>query len=284
VVMTRQQGNQAVTVVIPAYNAADTLGETIDRIRHELAGLALPVEMLVVDDGSTDATPAVAASLPDVVVIRCPQNRGKGWAVYQGVRHASCPVVCFTDADAPFLPGSYRAVVERVLGGAPIAIGSRRLAGSEMLVRMDALSYAARRHLIGISFNRFLRWVTPLPLTDTQCGLKAFRRDVALQLFERIRSLRYLFDVEVLLAAQELGVPVEEVAVSVAYRDRKTSLRLVRESLVMGVGLLVIAWHARTGTYRNVNPRLAELEPAAAEPVTHRLPLMRQSRGAPHGP
>ncbi|MCX8073559.1 MAG: glycosyltransferase [Candidatus Binatia bacterium] len=253
---SRQSG---VSVVIPAYNAAEELAETVRKVRSELSLLDSPVEIVVVDDGSTDDTTRVASSLAGVRLLRSSCNRGKGWAVYRGVMQASFPVVCFTDADGPFLPGSYRAVVEPVLAGAPFVIGSRRLPGSEMLVSMSALNYAARRHLIGIGFNRCVRWCLPLRITDTQCGLKAFSREVGIELCQRVRSLRYLFDLELLLAARELGVPVTEVPVSVAYRDRKTSLRLFRESIVMAVGLGGIALRAYGGTYRVPNPKIASL-------------------------
>lgn len=249
-----------ISVVIPAYNAAGELAEAVAKVRGELAALEVPLEILVVDDGSSDATTEVAERTDGVRVLRGSCNRGKGWAVYRGVMHSVFPVVCFTDADAPFLPGSYRAVIEPVVRGAPFVIGSRRLAGSEMLVSMTALNYAARRHLIGIGFNRFVRWILPLAITDTQCGLKAFQRSVGVELCQRIRSLRYLFDVELLLAAHVLSVPIQEVPVSIAYRDCKTSLRLFRESILMGAGLLGIAWRAYRGAYLRPNPKLRDLE------------------------
>lgn len=255
-----QAGEPGISIVIPAYNAAGEIAETVEKVRHEFGCLGLPLEVLVVDDGSTDATSEIVSRLRGARLLRGACNRGKGWAVYRGVREASFPTVCFTDADGPFLPGSYRAVVEPVLKGAPFVIGSRRLPGSEMLVSMGALNYAARRHLIGLAFNRWVRSSLPLDVTDTQCGLKAFQRSIGIELCQRVRSLRYLFDVELLLAARALGIPVTEVAVSVAYRDRKTSLRLFRESIVMGVGILAISWRAYRGTYRYPNPELPNIE------------------------
>ncbi len=273
-----QVGESGISVVIPAYNAAAEICETIQKVQSELFGLGLPLEIVVVDDGSSDATSEVVSQVPSIRLLRGACNRGKGWAVYRGVAQATFPTVCFTDADGPFLPGSYRAVIEPVLQGAPFVIGSRRLPGSAMLVNMGALNYAARRHLIGIAFNRLVRLSLPLAITDTQCGLKAFQRSVGIELCQRVRSLRYLFDIELLLAARALGIPVTEVAVSVAYRDRKTSLRLFRDCLVMGAGTLAIAWRAYRGSYQQPNSKLSKIEAQDAALVAGRLGTMpRQS-------
>lgn len=274
-----------ITVVLPAYNAAGEICGTIERIRQELAPLDDRLEFIVVDDGSTDRTVEIAAyGGADVRCLAGTRNRGKGWAVYRGVRAASCGTVCFTDADGPFLFGSYRAVVERAQGGEALVIGSRRMSSSQMLVKMEVLNYAARRHLVGLAFNALLRHLLRLPIRDTQCGLKAFPRSIGVQLVERIRSFGYLFDVELLLAARSLGIPVEEVAVSVAYRERKSSLRLVRESISMGLGLLRIAWQDRRGMYATSNPALlapgSTQETAVGEPGSVTSARPAESAGA----
>lgn len=254
-----RRNSGGISVVVPAFNAAAELAATIERIRTELSALGEPLEFVIADDGSTDGSADIARRCgADVRCLREEQNRGKGWAVCRGVWAARYDTVCFTDADGPFLFGSYRAVVGRALESRSFAIGSRRLDASQMLVKMEVLNYAARRHLVGLAFNHLLRRVLALPIRDTQCGLKAFPRHIGLELVQRIRSFGFLFDVELLLAARALGVPIEEVAVSVAYRERKTSLRLLRESLQMGAGLLWIAWQDRRGLYRHPNPQLGD--------------------------
>ncbi len=281
-----KQDRRGVSVVVPVFNACRELPETVRRIRAELAELGEPLEFVVVDDGSTDGS-AQAALLcgADVRCLREAHNRGKGWAVVRGVLAARYGTVCFTDADGPFLPGSYRAVVARAVRSESLVIASRRLADSEMLVKMDVLNYAARRHLVGVTFNRLLRLLLRLPIRDTQCGLKAFSRALGRALVQRVRSFGFLFDVELLLAARALGVAVEEVAVSVAYRERKTSLRLLRESVQMGAGLVWIAWQDRLGRYAQPNPALGlsseAASPDAGEPSE--LQPIRSGR-APLGP
>lgn len=247
------------SVVLPAFNVGASIVPTIDALRKELSPLVEPLEFIVVDDGSTDDTAIFISHLArdDVRLVRNTRNLGKGMAVYCGVKAAKYEAVCFTDADLPFAAGSYAAVATKVLQGASLVIASRRLPESELLVRMDVLGYAARRHLLGITFNRVVRFLLRLPYRDTQCGLKGFQQSIGLDLFERMRSPRFLFDVELLVTARALSLVVEEVPVSVVYRENKTSLRLLRDSTMMLAGLLEIAWRCWTGGYRHAHHRLS---------------------------
>lgn len=252
--------SDGVTIVLPAFNAAESIGATIDGLRAELAPLCRTLELVVVDDGSTDNTADVVRGLqaasPDIRLVRNVRNLGKGMSVYVGVLAARQPKVCFTDADLPFTHGSYAKVVQLALDGCPFAAGSRRMPQSEILVRMEVLGYAARRHFVGVVFNTIVRLLLALPYRDTQCGLKAFDRAVAIDLFRRLRSPRFLFDIELLVAAHELGIEVVEVPVCIAYNDFKSSVRLAEDSTRMLVGLLAIAWRFRRGIYRAVNPEM----------------------------
>jgi dolichyl-phosphate beta-glucosyltransferase len=246
------------SIVLPAYNEAQTIAATIAALREELSPLAAPLEFIVVDDGSRDATAAVVQELraPDVRLLRSSHNAGKGMAVYRGVCAARYEAVCFTDADLPFRSGSYAAVVRRVLAGRPFVVASRRAAESEVYVRMNVLGYAVRRHLAGVLFNQLVRWTMGLPYRDTQCGLKGFQRHVGMEVLARMRSPRYLFDVELLIAARLLNIPVDEVPVSIIYRENNTSLRMSRDSLQVLRGLAGIIWRRWWGSYRHPNAAL----------------------------
>jgi glycosyltransferase involved in cell wall biosynthesis len=248
----------AVSVVLPAFNLAGEIARTIAALRAELQPIAPRLEFVVVDDGSTDATARTVLELcqttTDVRLLRNHRNLGKGATVYLGILAARHPRVCFTDADLAFTPGSYASVVRELLAGHDFVVASRRLPDSRILVRMEVLGYAARRHFVGVAFNRLVRASLRLPFRDTQCGLKAFRRDLAIELFRRVRSPRFLFDIELFLAARHAGVTAHEVPVCIAYEDVESSVRVARDSLRMLLGLAQIWRYDHRGFYRSVNP------------------------------
>lgn len=248
------------SVVLPALDAAGQIAATLDALEHELAGSAENLELIVVDDGSRDATVAVVEEVRTagrpIRILRNRANLGKGMAVYLGVCFSRYSHVCFTDADLAFVPGSYARIADRARAHDRFAVASRRLRDSEILVRMEVLSYASRRHLIGVGFNLLVRMLLGLPHTDTQCGLKAFPRSLGLELLRRMRTGGFLFDIELLLAARELDLPIEEVPVCVRYNDFKSSVRLAQDSARFLASLLAIALRNRRGVYRVINPEL----------------------------
>lgn len=250
----------AISVVIPAYNAADVIAHTLIDLQRVLAPRCAALELIVVDDGSHDDTSTVVRSLhlpgAQLRLLRNYQNQGKGMSAFVGMLASRHPKVCFTDADLPFTGASYTRVIDLVLTGHPMVIASRRLPESEMLVRLEVLGYAARRHFVGVVFNHLVRRLLALSYLDTQCGLKAFDRAVAIDLFRRLHSPRFLFDIELLVAAREQQIPVVEVPVCIAYNDFKSSVRLAKESARMSSGLLAITRRWRRGDYRNLNPTM----------------------------
>jgi dolichyl-phosphate beta-glucosyltransferase len=197
----------ALTVILPCYNEAGRLPSTLQALLDRLSSPPGEVEILVVDDGSTDATLAVAEAAaggdPRVRVIRTGPNRGKGFAVRVGMLAAAGDRVVFTDADGSYGPDE----VDRVAGAladAPVAIGTRDPAGSGERL--------ARRVASGI-FNGAVRVLLGLPFRDTQCGLKGFRREAARAVFGRARLDGFAFDAEALVLARRLGLAVAEVPV-----------------------------------------------------------------------
>jgi len=232
----------ALTLILPCYNEAErlpgTLGAFLDRLPHGRG----QVEVLVVDDGSTDGTTAVAAAIAAgdarVRVLRSEPNRGKGFAVRAGVLACRGELVVFTDAD-----GSYRLDdVERVaaaLAGAPVAIGARDPRSADG---------PRTRQLASRLFNVAIRMLLGLPFRDTQCGLKGFRRQAALEVFGRARLDGFAFDVEVLYLARRLGLPVAEVEVRPEERDG-SKVRVAVDALRMLRETLAVRRAAATGAY-----------------------------------
>jgi glycosyltransferase involved in cell wall biosynthesis len=216
----------AVTIVLPCYQEAERLPATLDRYLAHFSAGRLGVEVLVVDDGSTDhtlaAAEAIAARDRRVRVLRCPTHRGKGFAVRTGMLAGRGDRLVFTDADGSYDPDQVERILH-ALDGAPVAIGRR----GELETSGPVL-----RRLASRVFNQAMRRLLGLPFRDTQCGLKGFRREAATELFGRTKVDGFAFDAEVLFLARRLGLTVAEVPVSPEMRAG-SKVRLAVDALRM---------------------------------------------------
>ena len=206
--------NRSISIIIPAFNEQGRLPDTLRRVEQYLQETAWDFhETLVVDDGSTDGTVDAAMRFahanPNIRVLRNPGNRGKGYSVRHGMLEAKGEWRLFSDADlsTPIeeLEKLWCAVAE---GNDEIAIGSRALDRSLIGVHQPGL-----RESMGRVFNVVMRAVTGLPISDTQCGFKLFRADVAQEIFSRQRLERFGFDAEILYIAFKRGYTIAEIPV-----------------------------------------------------------------------
>jgi dolichyl-phosphate beta-glucosyltransferase len=202
----------ALTVVLPCFNEAGRLPRTLARVREYLAGRGEAYEILVVDDGSSDQTAALAAAVaqedPSVRVLRYAQNRGKGYAVAFGMQQARAPRVLFSDADLSTPIEELGKMLPLLEEGYDVVIGSRALKGSDLRVRQPWW-----RERLGRIMNRCIRALSGLSFPDTQCGFKLFTREAARAVFSRATVDGWLFDVEALVLAQRLGYRITDVPV-----------------------------------------------------------------------
>jgi dolichyl-phosphate beta-glucosyltransferase len=200
------------SIVIPAYNEEVRLPASLGAVSAYLNGRGSPIaaDVIVVDDGSSDATAERARDAGrrhglDLNVIRLPRNRGKGFAVRTGALAARGELVLVSDAD--FSTPVYEW--EKLRGaGAPLAIGSRALDESLVKERQPFL-----RQAMGKLFNRLVQLLLLPGIRDTQCGFKLFSREAAQEIFSRAAIDRFAYDVEALLLARRLGYAVVEVPV-----------------------------------------------------------------------
>jgi dolichyl-phosphate beta-glucosyltransferase len=215
----------AVTVILPCYNEAERLPGTLQALLAHLSAAPGEVEVLVVDDGSTDATitvaEAAAAADRRVRVLSYHPNRGKGFAVRTGMLAARGELVVFTDADGSYPPSDLDRIMA-ALAQAPVAIGTR--AG-------NASGPVARRAASRV-FNMAIRGALGLPFADTQSGLKGFRRAAAQRIFRQALVDGFAFDVEVLWLARQLGLEVTEVGVQ-AMERQGSKVQMVADALEM---------------------------------------------------
>ena len=243
------------SIIIPAYNEEKRLSRALARIRDYFAGQGAAtggfqlgqIEIIVVDDGSTDNTANVveclARQMPELRLVRNQRNRGKGFSVRHGMLEARGRVALFTDADLSSPIEESRKLFSALDAGNDVAIGSRALDRSLIAVRQSRF-----REIAGIIFNGFVRVLTGLPFHDTQCGFKAFVRERTRTVFEQQRIERFGFDPEILFIARRHGLRSVEVPVRWAH-DEGTKVHVFRDSLLMFSDLVVIRWHALAGRY-----------------------------------
>jgi glycosyltransferase involved in cell wall biosynthesis len=238
-----------VTIVLPAFNEAlriePALSELLGYLRRggppRAGGRSADElgrwEVLVVDDGSTDATVAIVEAFPEATgqdgeeprlrVLRCP-HRGKGGAVTAGMLAAAGDLVIFADADMA-TPPDQLPLLTAALAEHDLALGSRvQPDGSD---RRASQPY--HRRLLGRLYRLLAGvWVTG-DVPDTQCGFKGFRSDVARDLFGRLRTTGIVFDAEIIHLARRRGYSM--ATVPVMWHDVRGSRMRVRPSLALAV-------------------------------------------------
>jgi dolichyl-phosphate beta-glucosyltransferase len=227
------------SIVIPTYNEASRIGDSLRLSLDYLAALSPESELLVVDDGSTDGTSNIVAEIFSretrirAHLLREPQNRGKGAAVRSGLLAAQKEIALFFDADLSTPLEEIPKVIDPISAGeVDIAFGSRALDR-----RLVGERQPWRREQGGRVFNLLVRVSTGLPFWDTQCGFKAFRLTTCRPILERARIDGFGFDVELLTLAQDAGLRMREIPVRWNHHDGSKvhflhdSLRMFRETL-----------------------------------------------------
>jgi putative flippase GtrA len=200
-----------IEVVIPVYNEEAALAASVRRLRDYLvAELPFAWRITIADNGSTDATPRIAAelarSLSGVAVCSC-SAQGRGRALRAAWLRSDADVVCYMDVDlSTDLRALLPLVAPLVSGHSDAAIGTR-LAPGARVVR------GPKRELISRAYNRLLHATLAARFSDAQCGFKAMRADAARRLLPRVRDDEWFFDTELLMLAQRLGLRIHEVPV-----------------------------------------------------------------------
>lgn len=255
------------SIVIPAYNEEHRLPPSLARIVTFLRQQSYHSEILVVENGSTDATTAAVEQFAaaevradDRFVIRLHHSTpGKGAAVKAGMLAAQGEFLFICDADlampieeiAKFLPPALKR------GSFDIAIASRETPGA---IRYDEPAY---RHVMGRVFNFLVRILAVPGIQDTQCGFKMFTRESALVLFPLQQLNGWSFDVEVLYIARQHGLRLIEIPIRWYYQT-DSRVRPIQDTINMVRELLKIRRNGRRGLYRRPAP----------QPTTDELPAV----------
>jgi putative flippase GtrA len=200
-----------IDVVVPVYNEAAALEESIRRL-HAFLSDAMPYawRIVIADNASTDATPemarALAAELDRTTVLRL-DRKGRGRALRAAWAASDADVLCYMDVDlSTDLRALLPLVSALVSGHSEVAIGSRLAPGSRVV-------RGPKREFISRSYNRLLRWALRARFSDAQCGFKAITADAARRLLPQVQDQGWFFDTELLVLAQREGMRIHEVAV-----------------------------------------------------------------------
>lgn len=246
-----------VSIVIPAFNEAHRLPSFLNEVVAFCRKSHRTFEIIIVDDGSKDNTLSTAESFrtqfPTLHTIRLKRNRGKGYAVRQGLLKASGNVCLFMDADGSVHPDEIQKNIHSITeDGYDIFVGSRVLRGEGQLLKVRWY-----RKVPGIIFNFLVRALLFKEVQDTQCGFKMFRREVAGSLFSRGYLSGFGFDVEILYMAHRMGYKIKEGPVS-WHHVRGSKFSFPKHSWEMFLNLFQIRfWHSRA-TPARLGPMLPQ--------------------------
>lgn len=234
------------SIIIPAFNEATRIGPSLHKAFQYFGTKPYQVEILVVDDGSSDATVATVQQLCkdkpgsltniDCRVIPLGKNSGKGAAVQRGMLESQGTVRIFTDADFSTPIHEVEKLIPLIDSGEyDVVIGSRAAEGRR-LVKKHQPWY---REAMGRFFNLLVQLFVFRGISDTQCGFKGFSGDAAMMLFPKQKVMNFSFDVEILYLARRNGYRIKEVAIE-WYNDERSTVGALSDSLKMFLELLRI--------------------------------------------
>jgi len=242
------------SIVVPAYNEEHRLPPTLARLSAYLASQPLRWEIVVVDDGSRDATCAVVesamATIPNLRLVRQTPNRGKGAAVRLGMLSARGQIRVMSDADGSMSPDQLpRLLAPLIACTAEIAIGSRYAEGAKTDVKQPLY-----RVLWSRLANRVIQRSLVPGVRDTQCGFKAFTAEAARDLFARGRIDGWAFDLEILALARRAGFAITEVGVEWK-DDRRSRINPLKDMWKVISEAMTIRKNLKRGVYNQLPAR-----------------------------
>jgi len=235
-----------VSLVIPAFNEATRIRDTLRSIAEYLKSVPFDAEILVVDDGSTDETAAIVrrSNYSDLRLIQNDINRGKGYSVRSGVLAATGDYVLFSDADLSTPIEELDKLLNAALNeNADVVLGSRGVDSRYIEKHQSPI-----RESGGKFFNVMVRMLLGLKFRDTQCGFKLFRREKVQSAFQKQTTDGFGFDPEILFVMSRQGLKILEVPVRWRHAEG-SKIRFIRDGVRMFTDLLRIRWNNLTGKY-----------------------------------
>lgn len=238
------------SIVLPVYNGEARLRQTLEQVHALIQRLRRPCEVLAVNDGSSDGTAQIlqawGTSHPELRLLAHEQNRGKGAALKTAVAASLGELVLTVDADATYSLDEAETFLDPLMAGAGAAIANRRDPETRFLLHPRDFAYVGRRHLIGGIFGWISRRMLGLHVSDIQAGFKAYRGEVARELFPQVEADRFAFDLEILALLELSNQRVVELPVVLVYRHQPSTVKLFRD----GGRMLGRLWSVRAKVKR----------------------------------
>jgi dolichyl-phosphate beta-glucosyltransferase len=255
-----QPGRDTVDVsfLIPARNATDSFRKTVSAVDRYLGERFNSYEIVLIpnpapgrnndykDDHSVVVCEKIARDFSNTKVVSHFSPPGKGAALRTGIFATQGRWIYFTDADLPYDLEFFDRAASKLKQGYELVTGNRRVPESYFHVPVSLLHIAYSRHRLGLAFNRVARFLLPIKTTDTQAGIKAMTRELALRAFSLQSCPGFFFDLELILSARGGNAKHAEQTVTLYLNTEKSTVRVVRESI------LAVFWLARI-TLREFN-------------------------------
>lgn len=220
-----------VSLVIPMYNESSIIDEALNTFSSYMAETFEDWELIFVDDGSADGCGDAVCTAHEndarIRLCRYTPNRGKGYAVRTGVLAAEGDLILFTDCDNAYGTDALGTLVQTFAqSDADVVVGSRNLSkdGYE--------GYTLIRKLASKAYIKVIAVAAGFRLSDSQCGIKGFRRDIAKKIFSNCEVDRFAFDLEVIMIAMKLGAKIAEMPVKII-NHRESTVHVLRDSVKM---------------------------------------------------
>lgn len=236
------------SVIVPCYNEEHRFEEGFNHYYSYLSKQKYPWELIFVDDGSKDQTLALMKSkskdLKNIKIISYTKNRGKGYAIVQGVKNAKGKYVLFCDLDHSVPVQTIDSFFQFFKKDHPVVIGSRRVKRSKLIVRQHPL-----REFLGRGFTLLVNILICRGVKDATCGFKAFENSAARKIFNKITIYGWAFDAEILYICKKLDIKFAQAPVN--WTDIKGSKVSLKKDIIQSLfGLVKIRINNFRGIYK----------------------------------
>ncbi len=242
----------AISVVVPCYNEEQNIYRNLNKIKNHLEKNFKDFEIIVVNDGSTDGTVSEIEKFGKdcpcpCTIVNHGENKGKGWAVREGMLRAKFEVVMFLDADLAIPIEELNIFYDKIIEGYDVVIASRFVPG---LIILKPVKWYRK---IMEKVFRLLRIliINEWEVKDTQCGFKVFTADAARSIFTRLTVNRFAFDAEVIFLAKKFGYRVKELPIRLQ-NPQNSHINLLIDPINMFFDLIRIRLNNIRGVYKDV--------------------------------